>query len=689
MCGIFGLIANGGVPLNFKLAKSTIDKLITLSEIRGKEASGVALKRMPDGDIFVVKGPLMGRELMRLAQYEDVIGEKLRRCFTDGENAKVAHTFAVIGHTRLVTNGSERVHTNNHPVIKDGVVVVHNGVVTNVDDVWAKNDRLEREAEVDTESLAALFRQALTSTRQSGAAIRDMMAEIAGAASVAMMGNDFDQVVLATNTGSLYAAQSRSHPVTVFASERHIVKAALEYTELGKQLDFGDVEWCRPGTGRIVQLDTPAIAPINIKLGRLGDGVTLIHNVKSSIKDLSPTAGSVRAAWTKPAPDIAKIRAEEQMLRFDVDWIRSLKRCTRCVRPETMPFIRFDGHGVCNYCKNHVPRARGGREEDLRKLLEPHKSKDGSQDCVMAFSGGRDSSYGLHFLVREMGMTPVTFTYDWGMATDIARRNIARVCGKLGLENIMVSADLRMKRANLRKNIIAWLKKPNLGLLPLFMAGDKQFVKHANRIKRETGLKVDLWCANWLENTDFKVGFCGIPPALSKTHIEALSGSQKTKLASYYMRQFARNPAYINSSLVDTAAAFASYYLEPRSNYIVPFDYTAWDEDLVNTTIRREFDWETATDSKSTWRIGDAPIPFINYCYLLGAGFSEIDTFRSNQVREGMITREKAMELVMEENRPRYDSISKFLDVLDLDYTTIIREVNKLRPDVAVNARIS
>ena len=43
----------------------------------------------------------------------------------------------------------------------------------------------------------------------------------------------------------------------------------------------------------------------------------------------------------------------------------------------------------------------------------------------MAFGGGRDSSYGLHLLVKEFGMHPLTFTYDWGMVTDLARRNIA------------------------------------------------------------------------------------------------------------------------------------------------------------------------------------------------------------------------------------------------------------------------
>jgi len=32
---------------------------------------------------------------------------------------------------------------------------------------------------------------------------------------------------------------------------------------------------------------------------------------------------------------------------------KELRRCTKCILPETMPFIEFDSEGVCNYCKNY------------------------------------------------------------------------------------------------------------------------------------------------------------------------------------------------------------------------------------------------------------------------------------------------------------------------------------------------
>ena len=58
------------------------------------------------------------------------------------------------------------------------------------------------------------------------------------------------------------------------------------------------------------------------------------------------------------------------------------------------------------------------------------------------------------------------------------------------------------------------------------------------------------------ENTDFKAGFCGVPPDFGKARIDYLSNSRKIRLAGYYAKEFLSNIAYINGSLVDTATAF-------------------------------------------------------------------------------------------------------------------------------------
>ena len=119
--------------------------------------------------------------------------------------------------------------------------------------------------------------------------------------------------------------------------------------------------------------------------------------------------------------------------------------------------------------------------------------------------------------------------------------------------------------------------------------------------------------------------------------------------------------------------------MNPRKDYYHFFDFYKWNEQEIEKVLFNEYDWETSDDLKSTWRIGDGTASFYNYIYFNVAGFSEFDTFRSNQIREGMLTREDALNLVFEENKPRYDSIRWYLEIIGLDFTKTIEKVNMIK----------
>jgi hypothetical protein len=188
--------------------------------------------------------------------------------------------------------------------------------------------------------------------------------------------------------------------------------------------------------------------------------------------------------------------------------------------------------------------------------VEPYRKTNGKQDCIVPFSGGRDSTYALHLIKEELNLNPITLTYDWGMVTDLARRNIARACGELGVENILVSADINWKRENIRKNVEAWLKNPHLGMIPLFMAGDKYFFYYTDRLKKQTGIDLNIWGINHLENTDFKVGFAGLPPKFDKEHIYSISALNQLKLFGFVGQNLLKSPGYINQSMIDSVGSF-------------------------------------------------------------------------------------------------------------------------------------
>ena len=134
---------------------------------------------------------------------------------------------------------------------------------------------------------------------------------------------------------------------------------------------------------------------------------------------------------------------------------------------------------------------------------------------------------------------------------------------------------------------------------------------------------------------------------------------------------------YFNSSIFDTLSGEYYRSFTDKSDYYHVFDYWRWDETVIDKTLRL-YDWELAPDTRTTWRIGDGTAAFYNYIYYTVAGFTEHDTFRSNQIREGDISRDEALRLVADENSPRYPNIKWYLDAVGVGFDEAIKVVNAI-----------
>ncbi|WP_240231788.1 hypothetical protein [Devosia lacusdianchii] len=669
MCGIFGILLKPGAQVTSADARQWLEDLYKLSESRGKESAGLHISAPANGTAMTLKGALPATEFIRTAQFHTGYTEAAGPAFA--ANSNTGAPLALVAHSRLVTNGAAERPENNQPVRYGDVTMVHNGIIVNVDNLWSTHADLQRTAEVDTQVMAALIASRVQAGATATQATQAAFQEISGAASIAWTAQCSNLVVIATNTGDIYYAIDSERGTLTFASERYILKTALH--ERGSA---AVIEWLTAGSGLEIDLET-------LSAGRFD-----LHEVGIDMRNVGRIVPAEGAGYREihigelARPAAAPQLADEKLIRYDEARIGQLKRCSKCILPETFPFIAFDEQGVCNYCHGYKTKYKGldahKTKANFIASLEKYRRNDGNPSVIVPFSGGRDSSFGLHLIKKEFNLNPITFTYDWGMVTDLARRNIARICGQLGVQNILVSADIRAKRANIRKNVSAWLKQPDLGMVPLFMAGDKHFFAVLNQLKRQTGVSLNIWSANPLENTDFKSGFCGVAPDFGKSRLDYLSSTRKAMLAMYYASRFTTNPRYINSSLADTFGAFLSYYFEPRGDFYNLFDGVAWNEQEVDGVLLDEYDWELSPDSPSTWRIGDGTAPFYNYIYMTAKGFTEFDTFRSNQIREGMITREEALQRVLVENRPRVPSLKWYLETVGLDFNSTITKVNSL-----------
>lgn len=536
----------------------------------------------------------------------------------------------VFGHSRLITNGL----SDNQPVVKGNIFAIHNGIITNDEEIW-KSLSIKRQLQIDSEAIIGITEEHLNNNLSLEDLPNVILSRCKGIISCALLLQDLGKIILFSNNGSLHIA--KKNDTIFFASENYALK------------QIGCVEIKQILNSSVI-LDIPIPSDLGYE----------IKNYHTREENLIP----------KFKYNII----EEGLLKYE---FHDIKRCTKCVLPCTMPYILFDEEGVCNYCHNYKPRNNPKPKADLLKLLEPYRKKSGLE-CIVPFSGGRDSCYGLHLIVNEFNLRPVTYTYDWGMVTDLGRRNISRMCSEMGLENIIVAADISLKRKNIKMNLESWLRSPHLGLMALLTAGDKHFFRYVEEIKKQTGVNLNLWGVNPLEVTHFKTGFLNIAPDFDEKRVYSHGWVKQLRYHSKRFKAMMKSPGYFNSSIWDTLSGEYYRSFTKKKDYYHIFDYWRWDEDLVNDILINKYGWETALDTSTTWRIGDGTAAFYNYVYYTVAGFTEHDTFRSNQIREGQIKREKALELVIDENRPRYQNIKWYLDTLGLDFREVIKVINNI-----------
>jgi hypothetical protein len=338
----------------------------------------------------------------------------------------------IAGHSRLITQGL----ADNQPVVRDNIAVVHNGIVLNTSEIW-KMLGTKPQLEIDTEVIPAIAHQVL----RSGGDATDIPGRVLdlaeGVVNCVMVIPHLGALLLFSNNGSLYAGEKEGN---IFFSSEEFPLRKINCTD-------------------ITQVDKPRVIEVPQTKNPLA-----ITDYQSARQNL--------------VPSLPQRSSEEKLLSIPE---RNLLRCTRCVLPETMPYIHFDAAGVCNYCHAYVPRNAPRPMAELDALLEPYRRTTG-RDTIVPFSGGRDSSFGLHVAVHELGLKPVAYTYDWGMVTDLGRRNISKMCAALGVENIIVAADIEKKRRFIRKNLQAWLKSPHLGMISILTAGDKHFFKYVESV---------------------------------------------------------------------------------------------------------------------------------------------------------------------------------------------------------------
>ena len=344
-----------------------------------------------------------------------------------------------------------------------------------------------------------------------------------------------------------------------------------------------------------------------------------------------------------------------------------VKRCSRCILPESYPSITFDKEGTCNYCRDST-RFHYRSEEDLHRILARFRHK-GKYDCIVALSGGRDSAFVAYYAVKELGLNVLAVTCDNGFMPEQTKANVTNTVERLGIDHINLSYDY--VKDHVKDFASSWIHKPSPAMIAFLCNGCV------------TGVRECLTQAAYDNNVSLilgggggVVGYGGEPEQSFAEKLLSVSDSngkigRPLFLLAGFLAQLVKNPSYFQPACL---ASFAREFLHRfwygynRDLEVLGlFEFIPWNEDEVVSTVQNELKWGKPDYRKTSWR-ADCKIHFLkDYLYGKTLAFTKNDELLSGMIREGMITREGALKRLENDDYLSKQFLTEFLRELGLE----------------------
>lgn len=156
-----------------------------------------------------------------------------------------------------------------------------------------------------------------------------------------------------------------------------------------------------------------------------------------------------------------------------------LQYCVRCCMSETEEGATFDALGICSACRSaeqkmHIDWA--ARERQLRRILEEARAKAGDNyDCIVPISGGKDSTFQLHVLVKVYGMKPLAVTFSHNWYSETGWHNLVNALETFNVDHIMFTPNRALVNKLARRSLCmigdpCWHCHAGVGHFPLQVA---------------------------------------------------------------------------------------------------------------------------------------------------------------------------------------------------------------------------
>lgn len=319
--------------------------------------------------------------------------------------------------------------------------------------------------------------------------------------------------------------------------------------------------------------------------------------------------------------------------------------CKTCLLPTNYLNIKIDDEGICNHCREFNTTDYLGAEkllQDIQPALRLNTSK--KYDCVVGFSGGRDSTYLLWYIVKILKLRPLAVFSDDLFIPEIALQNMENTCKILGVELRSIKHD-NLKRC-ISHHLNAWIRRPVPETL--------MFINVGERIGYETLVEKEAI----KEGVHLIFGGRTAIQSAERYKKELMLLNHKGGQVSWflgYLKQVILNPALL-MNLFSLKVQYQEFMVvrwkkklikKHNLSIIHPFyKYIHWVEKELEDVLFNELHWAIPERAKNSARFGCEIDTLRQYLYLRTLGYNDTYVDLSYLIRDGQHNREDAAEIL-------------------------------------------
>ena len=346
----------------------------------------------------------------------------------------------------------------------------------------------------------------------------------------------------------------------------------------------------------------------------------------------------------------------------------NLRYCARCCMPETSEGTAFDELGICRACQSSEQKMRinwAERERQLRGILEGAKRSSGENyDCLVPISGGKDSAFQLHVLIKQYGMKPLACTFSHQWFTETGEYNLWNILEKLGVDHLLFTPARDLVNRVARKSLYrigdpCWHCHAGVGSFPLQVAvkfnvpliiWGESVAEAGNKATYEDAVRFD---ESYYHKVSMKVGVEGMEG-------EGISGRDLTPFRFPTQQEL-------------QAAGVRGIFLG---------DYLFWDGERQVEFLKAAYGWreDNVEGTYKGYKSVECRMAGVHdYAKFVKRGFGRATDHVSQDVRAGLLTREEGFELIKKFDPQRPGQLDYYLQITGLSEEEFMRVLKSQR----------